>query len=71
MNRAKAAKAQLDALTRLQQAIGASDRDEASDAAWILRSWGWTWAELGEAVGISRQAAHKRWAHLRSHTESH
>lgn len=64
MNRAKAAKAQVDTLTRLQGAVAAGDRGQAANAALLLRDWGWTWAELGEALGISRQAAHKRWAHL-------
>ena len=25
---------------------------------------GWTWSEISEALGVSRQAAHKRLAHL-------
>jgi transcriptional regulator with GAF, ATPase, and Fis domain len=26
---------------------------------------GWTWAQVAEALGVTRQAAHKRHAHLR------
>lgn len=62
MNRAKVGKAELETLTALQAAYASGDRDGCADAVWTLRARGWTWAEIGEAVGISRQAANKRWA---------
>ena len=36
--------------------------DEAIDQAVIgLRAHGYSWAEIGQRLGISRQAAHQRW----------
>ncbi|MBN9101466.1 MAG: hypothetical protein J0I49_25665 [Pseudonocardia sp.] len=29
-----------------------------------LRARGYSWAEIGARLGITRQAAHQRWAHL-------
>lgn len=31
---------------------------------------GWSWSQIAEALGVSKQAAHKRLAHLYSRTES-
>lgn len=31
---------------------------------------GWSWSQISEALGVSKQAAHKRLANLRSKTDS-
>ena len=33
-------------------------------------SQGWTWVDIAEALGVTKQAAHKRLAHLLSETQS-
>jgi len=38
-----------------------ADQIEEDAVASAIRS-GWTWAEIAEAMGVSRQAAHKRFA---------
>ena len=35
--------------------------DAISDAVQGLRGHGYSWAEIGDRLGISRQAAHQRW----------
>ena len=49
-------------MTRLKQCMTRGNAEGAADAVWILRARGWTWAEIGEVVGTSRQGAHRRWA---------
>jgi hypothetical protein len=36
----------------------------ASAVSWlpVCRSYGYSWAEIGSRLGITRQAAHQRWA---------
>ncbi|BCJ55084.1 hypothetical protein Asp14428_65590 [Actinoplanes sp. NBRC 14428] len=43
--------------------VGLSDLldDAISDAVTGLRSHGYSWAEIGQRLGISRQAAQQRW----------
>ncbi|MGM0384787.1 MAG: hypothetical protein ACQERF_02230 [Actinomycetota bacterium] len=41
-----------DAHTRLEAAVRAA------------RAAGATWAQIGEATGVTRQAAHERWGHM-------
>ena len=38
-------------------AYGRHDNPEALEAA---RAHGWTWQQIGDALGVSRQAAHKK-----------
>lgn len=42
----------LDAHTRLEAAVRAA------------RAAGATWAQIGQATGVSRQAAHEKWGHI-------
>lgn len=37
---------------------------QETTAVIMARYDGWTWAEIGAHFGISRQAAHERFAHL-------
>jgi hypothetical protein len=62
VNRAKVGKAEVDTMTRLKRCMTRGNAEGVADAVWILRGRGWTWAEIGEVVGISRQGAHRRWA---------
>jgi hypothetical protein len=62
VTRAKVGKAEVDVMTRLKRCMTRANAEGAADAVWILRGRGWTWAEIGEVVGISRQGAHRRWA---------
>nr|NLI48868.1 hypothetical protein [Propionibacterium sp.] len=39
-------------------------QDRLGDAVLTARSAGATWAQIGDATGMSRQAAHERWGHL-------
>lgn len=43
---------------RIEHAAGG----DALGAVVGLRRWGFKWDEIGQAVGMSRQAAHSRWA---------
>ena len=61
-SRAKVGKAEVETLTALRAAVLDGDRQASEDAAWVLRARGWTRAEIGESIGVSRQAAHQRWA---------
>ncbi|WP_448060798.1 hypothetical protein [Cellulomonas hominis] len=42
-------------------ALSAAVDEAAAAAALALHASGRSWAEIGAAAGISRQAAHKRW----------
>lgn len=44
-------------------AIEAATQDLITEV-WLARSHGAAWTVIGEALGISKQAAHKRFAHL-------
>ncbi len=50
----------------VRQAAAASRTAERSlsEAVKSVRARGHSWAEIGEAVGISRQSAHERWREL-------
>ena len=51
------------AVARAAAAIAdAQERLEASVRA--ARAHGATWAQIGQATGVSRQAAHERWGHI-------
>lgn len=39
-----------------------ADRLEAAAVAAAIRQ-GWTWAQIAEALGVTRQAVHKKYAH--------
>lgn len=54
------------ALARLAEAVAAQRRAEQAidGAVHGVREAGGTWAEIGECLGMSRQAAHERWGHL-------
>ncbi len=42
---------------RLQLAVGL----DCADTVVVLRAGGVTWAQIAQAAGITRQAAHERW----------
>jgi hypothetical protein len=44
-----------------------ADRLEQKAVAAALDQ-GWSWSQIAEALGVSKQAAHKRLAHLHSST---
>ena len=53
-------------LLELEEALSA-----AVDAAVVgLRASGCSWAQIAEATGVTRQAAHKRWARAVANAES-
>lgn len=54
-----ALKATVDAATILRRTELGLD-----EAVVTAREAGATWAQIGDAVGISRQSAHERWGHL-------
>jgi hypothetical protein len=39
------------------------DPEDLLDEVWRCRAGGWTWQELADLLGVTRQAAHKRFAH--------
>lgn len=55
------------ALSRLREVQAEIDRLEAERVALVARSGRWdaTWAEIGAALGVSPQAAHRRFRHAR------
>lgn len=55
------------ALSRLAETQAAIDRLEAERVALVARAlrWGATWAEIGTELGVSPQAAHRRFRHAR------
>jgi DNA-directed RNA polymerase specialized sigma24 family protein len=46
-----------------------ADKLERSAVEAALRQ-GWSWSQIAEALGISKQAAHKRLAHLFTRTDA-
>lgn len=72
----RAAEQALDALRRAGQAgdvasAGAASADLAASVGRLqaglvgeIRGRGWSWAQVGEALGMSRQAAHERFRHI-------
>lgn len=46
-----------------------ADRLEAAAVAAAVRQ-GWTWAQIAEALGVTRQAVHKKYAHRVAAKES-
>lgn len=57
----QAALAAVVALRRLANQLERAAVDHA------LRE-GWTWAQIGQALGVSAQAAHKKLAHKKDHS---
>ncbi|MEW2378495.1 helix-turn-helix domain-containing protein [Micromonospora sp. NPDC047812] len=57
----QAALAAVVALRRLANQLERAAVDHA------LRD-GWTWAQIGQALGVSAQAAHKKLAHKKDHS---
>ena len=55
------------ALSRLGEVQTSIDRLEAERLALVARAvrWGATWAEIGTALGVSPQGAHRRFRHAR------
>lgn len=55
------------ALGRLAEVQTQLDRLEAKRVALVARAvrWGATWAEIGAELGVSPQAAHRRFRHAR------
>jgi hypothetical protein len=43
----------------------ADAHDQLADAARAARHAGATWAQIGDALGLTRQAAQQRWSHCR------
>jgi hypothetical protein len=56
----------LAAVVALRQQATQLERRAVAEAI----AQGWTWAQVGQALGISAQAAHKKFAHdLRRHKD--
>jgi Sec-independent protein translocase protein TatA len=49
----------LAAIRRLRQELEAVEAEQVADAL----SRGWTWARIGRALGVSRQAVHRKYHH--------
>ena len=52
----------VEALT-LMLGLSAEIDDAISQAVHGLRGFGYSWAEIGSRLGITRQAAQQRWGH--------
>jgi hypothetical protein len=61
--RAEAQRASLEKVTRLTEEIEAR-RAELLDAIRGARAWGASWTTIGNAAGVKRDVAFKRWASL-------
>ena len=49
---------------RLRELVSsAGDPEELLDEVWRCRAAGWTWQDVADVLGVTRQAAHKRFAH--------
>lgn len=57
----------MNALARLGEVQSELDGLEAERVALVARCgrWGATWAEIGEVLGVTAQAAHRRFRHAR------
>jgi DNA-directed RNA polymerase specialized sigma24 family protein len=60
-------KRRMAALARLAEVQAELDRLEAERVALVARCvrWGATWAEIAAVLGVSAQAAHRRFRHAR------
>ena len=47
--------------------LAAEIHDAITQAVKGLRATGYSWAEIGSRLGITRQAAHQRWADRKDH----
>ncbi len=56
----------LDALTATTRSAARLRTVEADLETAVARAlhWGATWAEIGDALGVTRQSAHRRFRHL-------
>ena len=57
----------IEAITAMTQLADQVDTTIA-DAITSLRACGYSWADIGSRLGISRQAAQQRWGHTTSRT---
>lgn len=62
MVRGAAAKADVDDLAALAATITYAEERMAEAVARLQAEEGYSWADIARAVGVTRQAAHKRWA---------
>lgn len=53
----------MDALERASSSVKRAE-SELTDCVVAAREAGLSWAQIGTALGMSRQAAHERWGHL-------
>lgn len=56
-----------DALAATASAAGHRREAESALDDTVARAlhWGASWAEIGDALGVSRQSAHRRYRHIR------
>lgn len=64
---ARRAETDLDALPLLAQ-LGADVDEAMARAVKGCRDFGWSWADVGRVLGVTRQAAQKRYGHLEEDT---
>jgi hypothetical protein len=55
---------------RLAAEIGRLAEEVLDQRVLEARSFHATWAEIAEAIGITRQSAHRRWRHLDEHAQA-